>query len=148
MRLRVSRPKDKSLGFLISPDSIHPQKCPGQPIFRKAIVGACAGRRSVNRSSALSVRIGLLDSEYELAQGDQNQRIVSQPGSRSETAVPGPGACRQEVDHAGAELESGLAALRDFARRSRSQTGGGVDRHSLKNRKRNISGMEALPPNP
>src|SRR5207248_4445358 len=28
--------------------------------------------------------------EYELAQGDQNQGIVPQPGSRYETAVSGP----------------------------------------------------------
>src|SRR5882762_11195961 len=72
-------------------------------------------------------------AEYELAQGDQNQGIVPQPGSRYETAVPGPGAHRQEVDHAGAELEGRLAALRDSARRPRSESGVGVNRHSMKN---------------
>src|SRR5205823_5470632 len=85
--------------------------------------------------------------EYELAQGDQNQGIVPQPGSRYETAVSGPGAHRQEVDHAGAELEGRLAALRDSARRPRSESGVGVNRHSMKNRKKSISGMGALPPN-
>src|SRR6266446_8013116 len=86
-------------------------------------------------------------AEYEFAQGDQNQGIVPQPGSRYETAVPGPGAHRQEVDHAGAELEGRLAALRDFARRPRSESGVGVNRHRMKNRKKSISGMGALPPN-
>src|SRR5438874_7141140 len=86
--------------------------------------------------------------EYELAQGDQNQGIVPQPGSRYETAVSGPGAHRQEVDYAGAELEGRLAALLDSARRPRSESGVGVNRHSMKNRKKNISGMGALPPNP
>src|SRR5579863_9615515 len=86
--------------------------------------------------------------EYELAQGDQNQGIVPQPGSRYETAVSGSGAHRQEVDYAGAELEGRLAALLDSARRPRTESRVGVNRHSMKNRKKNISGMGALPPNP
>src|ERR1700694_4230783 len=68
--------------------------------------------------------------------------------SRHETAVPGSGAHRQEVDHAGAELESRFAAFRDSARRPCSESGTGVNRHNMKNRKKNISGMGALPPNP
>src|ERR1700682_5821576 len=86
-------------------------------------------------------------AEYEPTQGDQNQGIVPQPGGRYETAVPGPGAHRPEVDHAGAELEGRLAALRDSARRPRSESGVGVNRYSMKNRKKSISGMGALPPN-
>src|SRR5260370_38273000 len=87
-------------------------------------------------------------AEYELAQGDQNQGLVPQPGGRYETAVPGPGPHRPEVDHAGAELEGRLAAFRDSARRPRSESGVGVNRHSMKNRKKNITGMGARPPNP
>src|ERR1700719_3476315 len=87
-------------------------------------------------------------AEYVAAQSDQDPGLVSQPGSCDETAVPGSGAHRQEVDHAGAELEGRLAALRDSARRPRSESGVDVSRHSMKHRKKNISGMGALPPNP
>src|SRR5260370_7066015 len=87
-------------------------------------------------------------AEYELAQGDQNQGLVPQPGGRYETAVPGPGAHRPEVDHAGAELERRLAAFRDSARRPRSESGVGVNRQTMKNRRKNITGMGARPPNP
>src|SRR3984893_536155 len=87
-------------------------------------------------------------AEYVAAQSDQDPGLVSQPGSCDETAVPGSGAHRQEVDHAGAELEGRLAALRDSARRPRSESGVDVNRHSMKHRKKNISGMGALPPNP
>src|SRR5450631_4870599 len=52
------------------------------------------------------------------------------------------------MDHAGAELEGRPAALRDSARRSRSEGGVGVNRHSMKNRKKSISRMGTLPPNP
>src|SRR5580765_4692513 len=86
-------------------------------------------------------------AEYVAAQGDQDPGLVSQSGSRYETAVPGSGAHRQEVDHAGAELEGRLAALRDSARRPRSKSGVGVNRHRMKNRKKSIAGMGALPPN-
>src|SRR6266478_8175486 len=86
-------------------------------------------------------------AEYGATQGDQDPRLVSQSGSRHETAVPGSGAHRQEVDHAGAELEGRLAALRDSARRPRPESGVDVNRHRMKHRKENISGMGALPPN-
>src|SRR5579863_6436129 len=56
--------------------------------------------------------------EYELAKSDQDARLVSYPGSCYEAAVPGAGTYRQEVDHAGAGLESSLAAFRDFAGRA------------------------------
>src|SRR6266853_4405607 len=87
-------------------------------------------------------------AEYVAAENNQDPGLVSQSGSRYETAVPGPGAHRPEVDHAGAELEGRLAAFRDSARRPRSESGVGVNRHSMKNRKKNISGMGARPPNP
>src|SRR6267143_4614006 len=61
-------------------------------------------------------------AEYVVTQGDQNPGLVPQSGSRDEAAVPGSGAYRQEVDHARAELEGGLAALRDSARRPRSES--------------------------
>src|SRR5579863_1198304 len=86
--------------------------------------------------------------EYELAQGDQNQGIVPQPGSRYETAVSGSEAHRQEVDYAGAELEGRLAALLDSARDRVPKAEARVSRHNMKNRKKNISGRGALPPNP
>ena len=56
-------------------------------------------------------------SEYEPAKSDQDARLVSYPGGGHEAVVPGAGTHRQEMDHASAGLESGLAALRDFARR-------------------------------
>src|SRR6266496_3857388 len=87
-------------------------------------------------------------AEHVFAESDQDARLVSQPGSRYETAVPGPGTHREKVDHAGAELEGRLTACRDSARRPRSHSGVGVNRHSMKNRKKNISGMGVLPPNP
>src|SRR6266705_4048815 len=87
-------------------------------------------------------------AEHVAAESDQDARLVSQSGSRYETAVPGLGTHREKVDHAGAELEGRLAALLDSARRPRSESGVGVNRHSMKNRKKNISGMGALPPNP
>ena len=65
-------------------------------------------------------------AEHVIAESDQDPWFVSQPGSRDETAVPGSGTHRQEVDHAGAELEGRLAALRDAARRARSESGVGV----------------------
>src|SRR6266852_5392428 len=86
-------------------------------------------------------------AEYVAAENNQDPGLVSQSGSRYETAVPGSGAHRQEVDHAGAELENRLAALRDSAKRPRSESGVGVNRHRMKNRKKSISGMGALPPN-
>src|ERR1700680_3458952 len=87
-------------------------------------------------------------AEYVAAKSDQDPRLVSSTRRRHETAVPGSGAHRQEVDHAGAELESRFAAFRDSARRPCSESGTGVNRHNMKNRKKNISGMGALPPNP
>src|SRR6202051_602740 len=68
-------------------------------------------------------------AEYVAPQSDQDSGLVSQPGSRHETAVPGPGAHRQKVDHAGTELEGCLAALRDSARRPRTESGVGLNRH-------------------
>src|SRR5689334_8526605 len=58
-------------------------------------------------------------AEHVAAQGDQNAGLVSQRGCGDETAVPGIGAYCQEVDDAGTELESGLAALRNSAGRPR-----------------------------
>src|SRR5664279_4218213 len=73
-------------------------------------------------------------SEHVVAESDQDARLVSQPGSRYETAVPGLGAHREKVDQAGAGLESRFAALRDSARRPRSHSGN-VSDFNMKNRK-------------
>ncbi len=51
-------------------------------------------------------------AEHVAAEGDQDPRLVSQPGSRDEAAVSGLGAHREEVDHAG---ENWKAALQRFA---------------------------------
>src|SRR3954453_1372028 len=56
----------------------------------------------------------------------QNAGLISQRGCGDETAVPGVGAYCQEVDDAGAELESGLAALCDSARRPRPARRAGI----------------------
>ena len=72
-------------------------------------------------------------AEHVAAESDQDARLVSQSGRRDETAVPGLGTHRQKVDHAGAELESRLAALRDSARRPRPRNGNGVNRRHVKN---------------
>src|ERR1700719_2764547 len=87
-------------------------------------------------------------AEYVAAQSDQDPGLVSQPGSCDETAVPGSGAHRQEVDHAGAQLEGRLAALRNSARRPRSESGVGVNRRSMNNRKKNIFGIGGSAPKP
>src|SRR5689334_3292160 len=65
-------------------------------------------------------------AEHVIAEGDQNAWLVSQRGCGDETAVPGVGAYCQEVDDAGAELESGLAALCDSARRPRPARRAGI----------------------
>src|ERR1700691_5635482 len=70
-------------------------------------------------------------AEHVAAESDQDPRFVSQPGSRYETAVPGSGTHRQEVDHAGAELEGRFTALCDSARGPRSESGVGVNRRSM-----------------
>jgi hypothetical protein len=54
--------------------------------------------------------------------------VFPEPGSSAQTAVSGSGAHCQKVDHAGAELEGRLAALRDSAGRSRSK-----DRNDVNN---------------
>ena len=55
-------------------------------------------------------------AELVAAEGDQNQRLVPEPGSRVQTAVSGVGTYRQKMDDAGTELESRLAALFNSAR--------------------------------
>src|SRR3954462_14628295 len=65
-------------------------------------------------------------AEHVAAQGDQNAGLISQRGCGDETAVPGVGAYCEEVDDAGAELESGLAALCDSARRPRPARRAGI----------------------
>src|SRR3954453_5552724 len=65
-------------------------------------------------------------AEHVIAEGDQNAGLVSQRRCGDETAVPGVGAYCQEVDDAGAELESGLAALCDSARRPRPARRAGI----------------------
>src|SRR3954470_25076371 len=65
-------------------------------------------------------------AEHVAAQGDQNAGLVSQRRCGDETAVPGVGAYCQEVDVAGAELETGLAALCDSARRPRPARRAGI----------------------
>ncbi len=65
-------------------------------------------------------------AEHVAAQGDQDQGIVSERGGGAETTVPGAGAHRQEVDYAGAELESCLAAICHSARGSSSARRPGV----------------------
>src|ERR1035437_7146017 len=59
-------------------------------------------------------------SEHVAAQSDQDQGIVPQSGSGAEVTLSGTGARCYEVDHAGAELESRLAAFRHSAGRPRS----------------------------
>lgn len=80
--------------------------------------------------------------EHELAESDQNQGLVSEPGGGFQAAVSGLGTHRQKVDHADPQLEGGAAALRDPARGPRPE------RPNLKNRNRNISRMGAPPPSP
>src|ERR1043166_1002663 len=65
-------------------------------------------------------------AEHVAAQGDQDARIVSQCGCGDETPVPGAGTYCQEVDDAGAELESGLTALCDSAGRPRPARRAGI----------------------
>ena len=65
-------------------------------------------------------------AEHVAAQGDQDAGIVSECGCGAETAIPGAGAHCQEVDHAGAELESGLAAFCDSAGRPRPARRAGI----------------------
>src|SRR5579872_1980719 len=60
-------------------------------------------------------------SEHVAAQGDQNQRLVSEPRGRFQAAVSSVGTHRKKVDDAHTELESSLAALRDSARRPRAE---------------------------
>src|SRR5258706_14097716 len=86
-------------------------------------------------------------AEHVAAEGDQNQRLVPEPGSRVQAAVSGLGTHSQKVDNAGTELESCLAAFFDSARRPRSANRNGVDSFSMKSRKNSVSGMGALPPN-
>src|SRR6266852_2123381 len=128
------------MGWSVSNDQpdVAPELGTLDPVFR------LSGRHS--QSDLHHQRGGV--AEYVATQGDQDPGIVSQFGSRYETAVPGPGAHRQEMDHAGAELEGRFAAFRDSARRPCSENGVGLNRHSMNNRKKNISGTGALPPNP
>src|ERR1700733_1390820 len=88
-------------------------------------------------------------AEHVVAESDQDTRLVSQPGSRYETAVPGAGAHRQEVDHAGTELEGRLAAFRNSAWRPRFENGVGLNRSQHEqSEEEHFLGSGALPPNP
>src|SRR5665213_2629004 len=81
-------------------------------------------------------------AEHVAAQGDQNQRLISEPGGRVQATVSGVGTHRQKVDDADPELEGSLAALRDSARRPRPE------RPDLKNRNKNISRLGRRPQTP
>src|SRR6185436_14863190 len=65
-------------------------------------------------------------AKHVVAQGDQNTGLVSERGCGDETAVPGVGTYCQEVDDAGTELESGLAALCNSAGRPRPARRAGI----------------------
>jgi hypothetical protein len=54
----------------------------------------------------------------------------------------------KKVDHAGAELESRSAALRDSARRPRSESGVSLNHRGMNHRKKNISGIGGSAPQP
>src|SRR5258708_3912737 len=87
-------------------------------------------------------------AEHVAAEGDQNQRLVPEPGSCVQAAVSGLGTHSQKVDHADTELESCLAAFFDSARRPRSANRNGVERFSMKSRKNSVSGIGGAAPKP
>src|SRR5580704_13797930 len=81
-------------------------------------------------------------AEYEPAKSDQDARLVPEPGSGDEAAVPGPGTHRQKMDHADPKLEGRAAAFRDSAGRSRRELKSLPPRRIRKN---NVSGMGLCP---
>src|SRR5256884_8886906 len=56
-------------------------------------------------------------AEHVAAQSDQSARLVSQRRGGLQAALPGATPHRQEMDHAGAELESRAQSLRDRLRK-------------------------------
>src|SRR5258708_34644051 len=59
-------------------------------------------------------------AEHVAAEGDQNQRLVTEPGSCVRAAVTRLGTHSQKVDHADTELESSITAIFHSAPRPRS----------------------------
>src|SRR5665213_2550771 len=85
-------------------------------------------------------------AQYVTAESDQDPRLIPESGGRHEAVVPGPGAYRQKMDQAGTGLEGGITTLRHIARRPLSETRTAqINRQRMKNRKKNIFGMGALP---